>query len=117
MKELRQLAQDLVDSLGGFDEVLSRRSEGAAQALRTALTKLLTPDRGVAPWPDFLNQTIHHGDLLTHPDGTEFVAIRLPGSHHPPGDAWRAVYDEGPISRLVLQIGDKGRAVLVARKV
>ena len=117
MKEIRQLAQDLVDSLGGYEDILTRRSERAAQDLRTALAKLLTPDRGVAPWPDFLNQTIHHGDLLTHPDGTEFVAIRLPGSRHPPGDAWRAVYDEGPISRLVLQIGDKGRAVLVARKV
>ena len=65
-----------------------------------------------APWPDFLGQAIHHGDRLLHPqDGAEFVAVRLNG-HSDAGDAWRAVYDNGTVSRLCLQIGDKGQAVL-----
>jgi hypothetical protein len=66
----------------------------------------------VAPWPDFLGQPIHHGARLLHPfDGSEFVAVRLNG-HTDEGDAWRAVYDDGTVSRLCLQIGDKGQAVL-----
>lgn len=67
----------------------------------------------VAPWSDFIGQPIHHGDRLTHQDGTEFVAIRLNGFQEE-SDAWRAVYDNAPqsVSRLCLQIGDKGRAVL-----
>jgi hypothetical protein len=67
----------------------------------------------VAPWPDFSGQPIHHGDRLTHPDGTEFTAVWLKG-HEYDGDAWRAVYDDATVSRLGLQIGDKGQASLVS---
>jgi hypothetical protein len=65
----------------------------------------------VAPWPDYLGQPIHHGARLSHPDGTGFVAVRLMG-HDSDGDAWRAVYDDASVSRLCLQIGDKGQAFL-----
>jgi hypothetical protein len=69
----------------------------------------------VAPWPDFVGQPINHGDRLMHPDGTTFVAVRLNG-HAREEDAWRAVYDAEPtgsVSRLGLQIGDRGRAAVV----
>lgn len=65
----------------------------------------------VSPWPDFLGQPIHHGDRLTHPNGTEFTAIRLHG-YADESDAWRAVYDDAMVHRLGLQIGEKGQAVL-----
>lgn len=65
-----------------------------------------------APWPDFLGQPIYHGDRMSHPDGNEFIAIRL-GTDD---DSWRAVYGEdGAISRLSLQVGDKGQAFVVTR--
>jgi hypothetical protein len=66
----------------------------------------------VAPWPDYLGQPIHHGARLAHPDGTGFVAVRLMG-YDSEGDSWRAVYDDASVSRLCLQIGDKGQARLV----
>lgn len=70
-------------------------------------------DRDLCPWLDFDGRPIRHGDRLIHPSGQTFTAVRLVG-HKNPGDAWRAVYDQDPqsVSRLSLQIGDKGRAVL-----
>ena len=66
----------------------------------------------VAPWPDFLGQKIKHGCRLVHPsDGLEFTAVRLCG-YDDECDAWRAIYDDAAVSRLCLQIGDKGQAVL-----
>lgn len=81
------------------------RKEGASPA---------APSQIVAPWLDFNNQPIHHGARLVHPDGNTFVAVRLAG-HKDESDAWRGVYDYDPahVSRLCLQVGDKGRAVLV----
>lgn len=69
----------------------------------------------VAPWADFKGGPIRHGDRLSHPDGTTFVALRLNG-FDAETDAWRAVYDHDPqtVSRLCLQIGDKGQAAKAA---
>ncbi len=82
------------------------------------LANVTAPASGVkagmmrAPWPDFLGQPIYHGDRMSHPDGNEFIAIRL-GTDD---DSWRAVYGEdGAISRLSLQVGDKGQAFVVTR--
>ncbi len=76
--------------------------------------KLLDP-ADLAPWPDFNGNPIHHGDRMWHPvSGQTFTAVRLRGIPDP-GNAWRAIYDsEDPVgvSRLCLQIGDKGMAVL-----
>jgi hypothetical protein len=67
----------------------------------------------IAPWPDHRGQAIHHGARLKHPvDGRAFVAVRLNGYDNE-NDAWRAVYDDASVSRLCLQIGDKGRAALI----
>ncbi|MNQ49919.1 hypothetical protein D3C85_638410 [compost metagenome] len=70
-----------------------------------------------APWPDFAGQIIRHGDRLAHPDGNSFIAVKLKG--HTDSAAWRAVYDREPHGRtssLGLQIGDKGRAVVIEPK-
>lgn len=67
----------------------------------------------IAPWPDFAGNPIRHGDRLAHPTGEEFTAVWLKG-HEDEGDAWRAVYDNATVSRLGLQIGDKGQAVRVS---
>jgi len=71
----------------------------------------------LAPWPDAAGNPIYHGDRLRHPaDGLEFVAVKLPIGDEP-SDMWRAVYvlkgDLVTVSRLCLQIGEKGQAVVV----
>lgn len=74
------------------------------------------PGPATAPWPDFKGHPIRHGDHMQHPDGMAFTAIKVPGSDDPQ-DAWRAVYvcHNGPshVSRLGLQIGDKGQAFVI----
>lgn len=65
----------------------------------------------VAPWPDFQGRPIKHGARLAHPTGQRFTAVFLE-NHTNATDAWRAVYEDASVSRLCLQIGDKGRAVL-----
>lgn len=66
----------------------------------------------IAPWPDFSGAPIAHGATLEHGDGTRFIAVRLPGVQDD-SDAWRAVYADASVSRLGLQIGDRGQARVV----
>lgn len=73
----------------------------------------------LAPWPDFKGNPIYHGSRLRHPDGTSFVAMRLYGFTQET-DAWRAIYDglePSGVSRLCLQIGDKGQATIVPEEI
>lgn len=69
-----------------------------------------------APWPDFAGTDIHHGDTIRHPSGQEGRVEWEPGEQDP-GDQWYVIYTDGPeegnISRLCLQIGDKGQAVVI----
>lgn len=71
----------------------------------------------VAPWPDYAGNPIRHNDRIRHPDGTEGIVWHMDG-HKDANDAWRVLYvQEGEIaclSRLNLQIGEKGQAVVVA---
>lgn len=61
------------------------------------------------PWPGYDGAAIHEGDTLLHPSGESGVVIFLK-AHSDPQDAWRVDYGDGFLSRLALQIGDKGRA-------
>ena len=64
-----------------------------------------------APWPDFDGKEIHEGDTIEHPLGERGTVVFL--SHESdPGDQWRVDYGTAGLSRLCLQIGDKGRAVV-----
>lgn len=68
--------------------------------------------RQKAPWPDYAGNDIHEGDTIRHPaDGMEAVVVFDARQSHP-ADQWRADYGEEYLSRLCLQIGDKGQAVV-----
>lgn len=70
------------------------------------------PGKRMAPWQDSRGNTIREGDRLRHPDGAIGTVIYLEGNDEP----WRIRYDNDPdnLSRLVIQIGSKGRAIVVA---
>lgn len=73
-----------------------------------------TADQRLAPWLDFAGNDIHAGDMIVHPDGVRGRVLFEDG-HTYPNDAWFVDYGDGsPRSRLCLQIGDKGRAVVTA---
>ncbi|MFY4709995.1 hypothetical protein [Burkholderia glumae] len=70
-------------------------------------------EKRVAPWPDYEGNPIREGDTICHPDGDQGDVYRLPDVEDP-CDAWRVDYGDGyPHSRLCLQIGWKGQAVVV----
>lgn len=65
-----------------------------------------------APWPDFVGAPIYEGDVMRHPDGAEgLVVIDLTVKN-----VWRVVYPDEISVALSLQVGDKGRAVVVQPK-
>lgn len=66
-----------------------------------------------APWPDYGGNRILDGDTILHPDGTRGV-VRFLADFADPSDQWRVEYGNGDYGRLCLQIGDKGRAVVLA---
>lgn len=67
-----------------------------------------------APWPDANGREIRRGDVIRHPDGKLGIVV-LEHEQESPHDAWRVDYGDGVLSRLSLQINDKGQAVVVAR--
>ncbi len=67
-----------------------------------------------APWPDFAGQPIYEGDVIQHPESGEAGRVVFLPNEADPSDAWRVDYGTGTLSRLCLQIGDKGRAVVAA---
>lgn len=66
-----------------------------------------------APWPDFNGKDIHEGDTIEHPSGERGKIVFLPDEADA-GDQWRVDYGTGDLSRLCLQIGYKGMAVVVS---
>jgi hypothetical protein len=100
-----------------------RLTQGMSEAGRMAEhhravdTLMASPKRLRAPWPDFNGEPIHAGDTIEHPDGSRGVVIRMRGQFRYEEDRWRVRYDgesgPGGLSRLVLQITGKGRAVVV----
>lgn len=90
-----------------FLNVLPGDDDGLAHDRMAAA---LTP---VAPWPDFAGNPIHAGDTIRHPSGeTGVVEFWSPCQNV--GDQWRVRYpDHGnQVSRLGLQIGQRGMAVV-----
>lgn len=67
-----------------------------------------------APWTDFKGAPIHEGDTILHPSGEQGIVIFL-AIEPDPGDAWRVDYGTQHLSRLCLQIGNKGMACVVPK--
>lgn len=85
----------------------------AKQAAKPKHSPLPAASEQFAPWADFANQPIRAGARMVHPNGQQFTVVRLGGPQEYEEDRWRAVYDDATVSRLGLQIGDKGQAVLL----
>ena len=83
-----------------FDEFMDGRFE------------LITKGRKLAPWPDYEGNPIREGDTLIHPSGefgtVIFKKIRGPDEQN----QWLLEYGPDNFSRLCLQIGSKGRALV-----
>lgn len=62
-----------------------------------------------APWPDFKGKDIMDGDTIVHSGGTTAKVVYDTSFKN----EWRAVYEDGESYSLCLQVGDKGRAVVV----
>lgn len=68
-----------------------------------------------APWKDFGGADIYEGDVIAHPSGERGKVI-FRSNETDPADQWRVDYGDGsPVSRLILQVGEKGQAAVIER--
>lgn len=67
--------------------------------------------RLIAPWKDFKGNNIFEGDKIIHPSGESGIVVFRKNSISD-SDNWLVDYDDGCLSRLCLQIGDKGMAIV-----
>lgn len=66
-----------------------------------------------APYKDFKGNEIFEGNSIQHPSG-EIGLVVFYHQQKGDSDSWRVDYGNGtPVSRLCLQIGDKGQAVVI----
>lgn len=65
-----------------------------------------------APWKDLNGNDIFEGDTIQHPDKAIGIVMFFPFERDPE-DAWRVLYRDKILSRLCLQIGDKGQAIVI----
>ena len=68
----------------------------------------LKMSREITPFKDFKGNNIFNGDTIQHPDGTKGKVFYKEGAEYP----WKVDYGDEVLT-LSLQIGDKGRAVVV----
>lgn len=91
--------------------LLENAERAAPQASEAVRDAGIAASEDVAPWTDFAGNPIKHGDRIRHPKGLEGVVVRLPG-YADAHDAWCVAYQDRTVSRLSLQIGDRGQAVV-----
>tara|TARA_R100000656_G_scaffold124957_2_gene104571 strand:- start:260 stop:469 length:210 start_codon:yes stop_codon:yes gene_type:complete len=66
-----------------------------------------------SPYKDFNGNDIHEGDQIAHPSGQKGKVIFHP-ERHDDSDRWCIAYENcGFESRLCLQVGEAGRAVVI----
>jgi hypothetical protein len=69
-------------------------------------------DKAESPFRDYAGQIIYEGDEIIHPSGECGIVVFIPALDDP-NDAWKVSYSDSYIeSRLCLQVGDKGCAVV-----
>ena len=73
----------------------------------------LNPNKPYSPFTDFNGDAIREGDTIRHPSGETGVVVRLQAIQEPASELWRVDYGRPPLLRLSLQVGKKGRAVVV----
>lgn len=99
--------------LARYIQDLEVKAEAGAQAYLALIPAWHEPpQRMVAPWRDMHGRTIREGDTIRHPDGQEGRVIYRP-EREDDADRWLVDYGDGTESRLVLQINDRGQAVVV----
>ncbi len=93
--------------------------ETIAQAYTSVCAGGMEMNDRVAPWKDFAGNDIREGDRICHPDGTSGT-VAFFDFENEPGDQWRVAYPSGDggftFSRLLLQVGEKGQAVVVENR-
>lgn len=68
-----------------------------------------------SPYLDFVDNEIYEGDTLIHPSGETGKVVFLENEPRP-DDQWRVDYGTNDLSRLCMQIGDKGQAIVMPPK-
>lgn len=69
----------------------------------------------ICPYRTFTGEKLHNGDHIIHPDGRCAKILYIDKGDDV--DSWLCDYEDGShLSRLCLQVGDKGRAVRLAIK-
>jgi hypothetical protein len=64
-----------------------------------------------APWKDYKGNEIYEGNINIHPSGENGV-VMYHRERKEPSDQWTVNYGGYLESRLCLQIGDKGQAIV-----
>ncbi len=64
-----------------------------------------------APWTDFKGDDIFEGSVIAHPSGQKGTVIFKP-ERESESDQWLVDYGTGYESRLCLQVGGKGQAII-----
>lgn len=66
-----------------------------------------------APWTDFANHSVFEGDIIEHPSGERGTVI-FTEEKNERVDQWLVKYEnDEKLSRLCLQLGCKGQAIVV----
>lgn len=68
-------------------------------------------DKAIAPWPDYDGNEIVEGDTVVNPSGQSGTVVYMQ-NYLELEDQWLVDYGDEMYSRLCLQIGDKGMAVV-----
>lgn len=65
-----------------------------------------------APWTDFTGNIINEGDTIIHPSGERGIVVFL-AHEKDTYSQWRVDYGDKGLSRLCLQIGEKGAGIVM----
>ena len=72
----------------------------------------LSKTNRLAPWTDYFGYPIFENDLIQHPSG-EIGLVLFLESEDEQSNQWRVKYYDDSLSRLCLQISDKGQAIVI----
>ena len=106
-----QLENNLLKSHNHIDNNRISRNSLNVQSLDGLIERLNHPHKELAPWLDFKGNKIFEGDTIIHPIGETGIVNYYP-ERKGVFERWTVKYDFGPELKLILQIGNKGRAVV-----